>query len=962
MNKKAQRISTATFRPLASALFFLAAFACSCGLAEERTWTTSTFLDFADGTLADGGVNTYVAADGTVRLFNLWDLNNDGNFDLPVACPQDHNESVDLFIYWAGENGFAPSRRTRLPTEGAVAAATADLNGDGHLDLIVANRFDGEKTDLDCYIYWGSERGFEASRRSALPAKAAVAIAVADLNGDGHLDIVVANCGADYHMVVDNFQQSFVYWGSRNGYSKAHRLSLGTINCSDVKVADVDADGHLDIVFANEGNIESESGVTIYLGGPSGNYEPSRQIKLPGVYSSGVSIADLDRNGYVDLVLANKYQLDKKPDPPVGNRVRTYCVNSYIYWQTAEGFSEQRRTELPTVGAQAVAIGDLDGDGLEDIVFANSAQGESFIYWNGPKKFAAYRRSQIPAPGAHDVAIEDVNGDGRADLLLANYVSEGSFDTQSYIYWATPEGIQTKRPTELPTSGAMGVIVADLNGDGRKDVVFVNKIEGASFGGGTTGSVAEAGPTTSWIYWGDQNGRLSPDRRQGLPTRRGADSYINSDLDGDGYVDLLFPHVSTPTLIYWGSPQGFGEQRRSIVPDAQCGSGRVADFDRDGYLDLLLNSAVIYGRKSGFSQTHRFRFQPPTKYPSLADLNRDGWLDVVSPLHDQVVIYHNSPTGFDNRRSTVLSMPGKQANVAEIADFNADGYLDLVIGVHIDGNRPLEPGQVAVHHGNAHADSYIYWGGPQGYSKSRRLALPTIGTDDAVVADLNADGYLDVFFPSYLGGVHRHFPGYLYWNGPEGFHRDRKTDIPSYSGCGVVAADTNLDGYQELIIANHTRVGNHRSDVWVYEGGPDGYSKERLTSLPATGPHFFSFIDIGNIYDRGDRYDYISAPFDAGAGAKFRRISWAADTPFRTAVQFQVRTAGTENGLASAKWQGPNGPTTFYRAPGAKLAPVPAQHRWIQYKATLVSPNSANTPLLHSVSIHYRCLENTTHN
>ena len=114
-------------------------------MGKERVWTSDTFFDFSDGTCADGGVNTYVSADGTVRLINLWDFNNDGNFDLPVACAQDHDERVELFIYWADETGFSPKRLTPLPTEGAIAATAAALDGDGHPELIVATRFAGDR-------------------------------------------------------------------------------------------------------------------------------------------------------------------------------------------------------------------------------------------------------------------------------------------------------------------------------------------------------------------------------------------------------------------------------------------------------------------------------------------------------------------------------------------------------------------------------------------------------------------------------------------------------------------------------------------------------------------------------------------------------------------------------------------------------------------------------------------------
>ena len=943
--------------PIACAVGLVCTIAGAAAVAGERVWTSSSFLDFADGTLVDGGVNTYVAANGTIRLIHLWDLNGDGNFDLPVACGQDHDERVELFVYWADAKGFSPERRTLLPTEGAIAATHADLDGDGHPELIVANRFDGENTDLDTYIYWGSRDGFDVSRRTSLPAKAARGVAAADLNGDGHPDIVIANQGVDYHMTFDRLQKSFIYWGAADGYSVDRRTSLPTINCADVKIADVNRDGHPDILFANEGNVEAESGVAIYLGDASGAYSEQRRIQFPGVYSSAVEVADLDADGHDEIILANLYRLKRKHDPPTGNDVETHSVSSYVYHGSSQGYSTTRRTELPTIGANGVAIGDIDGDSRPDIVFANSAESVSFIYWNGPQGFSAYRRSQVLAPSARDCAITDLNRDGHADLILANYAADGFFDTVSYLYWGGPEGFRDDRRTELPTSGASGIVTADLNGDDLEDIVLVNKIEGVSYPGGTTASTAIPGPTTSWIYWGDGDGRFSDERRQGFPSRRGTDAYINADFDADGHVDLFFANGYGDATIFWGAPGGLAAENRTIFPDSETNSGRVADFNRDGYLDVVLNSAVVYGQKSGFSKVNRFVFEPAVNYPGLGDFNGDGWLDVASPAPDRLTIFFNGPAGFDAERKTQLDYPGKRAVSVEVADLDVDGFLDLVVANETDRRKPIGPGEAAVHHGNPYTESFIYWGSAEGYSASRRTELPTVGTNAVAIADFNADGHLDLFFPSYLAGTHRHHPGYLYWNSETGFDPGRRVVIPGYSGCGTFAADCDLDGYPELMVANHTRVGDHRSDIWVYRGRPEGYSPTNYESLPAAGPHFFSLVDPGNVYDRSGRYDYISPPFDAGPGATFETISWTAKTPFRTAVEFQLRTADSRAALESASWRGPRGEKSFFKTSGTSIPPAPASHRWIQYKATLISPNSANTPVLESVTIAYAVRE-----
>src|SRR4051812_30125909 len=107
--------------------------------AETKAWRHASFADRVRGSLSDGGANTYIAADGGIRLINLTDLNNDGTIDLVAPTDHNYNQQVDLQICWNRAGGIG-KESTQLPANGGAAFAAADLNGDGFVDLVVANR------------------------------------------------------------------------------------------------------------------------------------------------------------------------------------------------------------------------------------------------------------------------------------------------------------------------------------------------------------------------------------------------------------------------------------------------------------------------------------------------------------------------------------------------------------------------------------------------------------------------------------------------------------------------------------------------------------------------------------------------------------------------------------------------------------------------------------------------------
>lgn len=941
-----------------------------------KTWRSASFLDRVDGTLADGGANTYVAADGSIRLIHLNDLNNDGHLDL--VAPTDHSQSdgrVDLSIFW-GKTKLSPQTVTRLPSDRGKATAVADLNGDGFADLVLANANSDPWCPIDSgqvsFIYWGAAAGFSAGNRLELPAQNAYGVTVADLDADGSPEVIFANIGNT--ISADHLRQSYIYWGDRGRYGVAGRTSVKTERATDVKAVDLNQDGWLDLIFTQEGNLPGEGGLVIYWGGAGGRGAfGHNSSRIKGDSAVGLAIGDLNADGFAEIVIANEYRSKGREANGIYTIDNDVQLDSFIYWGAREGYAAERRTALPTLKATGVAIGDLNRDGRPDLVFSNSSggigygsyasttmhgAGQAYVYWNGPEGFARHRRQALPTSYGMAVAIADINRDGWADVALANQMGSGGMDQDSYIYWGGPGGLSVDRRAELPTYGASGVQVADLDGDAMPDLVFAN-----SYANSVPGN-----RNSQRIYWGDGTGLFSDRRMQMFPISQGyigAGSYSILDLNTDGYVDLSF---SGPTpQVLWGGPDGLDPKRSSPVSTRYCFYSTYADFNRDGYLDLVCAeffpgstvSRVYFGSPTGFASASHFAFEVNgPRAISAADLNKDGWLEVIFSTatdRDGMAVFWGGAEGFDNRRVTRL--PTGMSPATRVADLNKDGWLDIVAANLYDPHSAPPPG-LKMHGfgGSPDGKALVYWGGPGGFDAQRRLALPGIGLEDVTVADYNRDGWLDFAASHYSGSPDRQHPSYVYWNGPQGFAADHVTMLPTFAASGAMSADFNNDGYPDVRFANHVIMSDHSaSRNFIYFGGKDGFDPKdpaRRTEVYNPGPHLLSGTDIGNVYDRSDRYDYISPPFDAGAESRFGALTWEAETPFKTGVQFQVRTAATKEALATSPWTGPAGPGSHYVKSGEPLQQ--ATGRWIQYKATLVSPNDINSPVLRGVSISYR--------
>lgn len=928
------RFTCASFALGASALF---------AFGTNQRWHLDSFRAFSEGTFADGGVNMYAAANGTLRLINGLDLNGDGLPDAFFPTNHAYGEKVDLSIFW-DQPGYSLAKKSHLPTEGGQDAAVGDLNRDGLPDLVVLNRFDGTKNELSAWIYWGTAEGFSADRRDSLPAQGGEAIKVADLNGDGYPEIVIANSGLTYHVAVDKIQQSYIYWNKKGKFDGAQKSVLPTINGRGVAIEDLNADGHPDIVLVSSGNESSESGARIFWGN-NGTYDAANSLFLPGEGSAATTVGDLNGDGQPDLVLVNSVRL-KAREAGIYDIVDTVQIDSFIYWNSERGFSPSNRTGLPTVNGTDAAIGDLDKDGYPDLVFANIQGNASYVYWNSAEGFLPRRRLALPTNSAQAVTIADVNKDGYPEILFANGFLGANYDIQSFIYWGSATGPNANRVQTLPVSGPSAVLVADLTGKKTSDLIFISRSNGT--GNDTPSSLFLSNRHNPQIF--------APEARIDVSTM-GPDSYTIADLNLDGRPDIVIPG-NDGLSIYWNEDKNsFSRANRTSVSPNATMSVRVADFNRDGYLDLLpsewspgsMQTYIYYGGPSGFSTAARTALEVSgIRFHTIGDFNNDGWVDVAFPDFNSqgVVIFWNSPSGFASDRRMFL--PGRSPVALETADLNGDGWLDLIVPNLYDKNPPPEQ-KVRAFGGSPMGDVFIYWGSQAGFSNDRRQILPALGPEDAVVADLNDDGLLDLFITAYHGGARRDYPSSIYWQGPHGFDAKNVTMIETYSASGATATDYNADGYPDLLISNHQRNGNHHTNSYLYWGSAAGFSAKNRLELPTRGVHLQAVSDHGEIYNRSHDYHYVSAPKQFASAKNLSAFSWTADLPERSSARFQIRTASTKAGLEKAAWGGPKGAGSTFETP-TTAANVALNGPWVQFRATLSNPGGG-LPIVKSVTL-----------
>ena len=902
-----------------------------------QTWVEDTFEDFADGTLDAAGQNLYVSGDGKIRSIHRFDLNQDGYLDLMFNNTHDRRSFIPATHATVGPGRTV--HHTPLAVEGSRQVLFADLNRDGFLDVVFCPNATGVQTTRRFVtVIYGGEDGWQARRSNGLlPVNAAAAVAVADLNADQWPDIVTLNSEGWLHGQPTQGRIIRIFWGGEHGFFLTRYRDMGVEGALDLAAADLDGDGSRDLAI-----LTADGAVLLYWAArseiPAGQLERV-PLPAPGTGAANLTAADADGDGNSDLLVGT-------------NEARLYLLLSTGSREPLAG-----RT-LNTAGASHVAVGDLDGDQRPELVVTKFAQnraggGEASgaaarsgptiqVRWSG-NEGGMLRSGSFHIPYASATAIGDLDGDGRNDLAVAIHQGETTYLTHSLILFGRGNRNFQRGKEGIPTEGAIDVAIAPKTDHHPARAVFASSLGG---------SVGELVPVQ--VFWGGKDG-FDPAHQWEIPMRSGYESSA-ADLNADDYVDVVALNsghagaaaVGDPTLganIFWGGPGDYHlgydlDRRRTALNEPDLASTNIADLNRDGYLDVVLGSfepsgpmIIYHGGKKGFSRSRRREIESEGRSaePVIADFNKDDWLDiaVVSSVENRVRIFHGGPDGFSATRQNRLDAPYPIG--LETADLNADGDLDLIVAGYQD----------PVSH-NHDMGLTVFWGSKQGFRPWDAQWLPGMTPISPAVADFDADGYLDIFSPHYHAELTRELlPNYLYWGSKDGFAPRRRSSLICDSAHDAQTGDFDHDGRLDLAVSCHTTDGDHNTDSKVFYNDGNRFRKPRVQRLPTHGTHWMWSQDMGHIYHRRWEQTYQSSVFEWEGEKSQGQLSHEADVPRGTELFFQVRSATAARGLEAQTWR---------RIQGHGF-PLADDHRVLQYQAVLKSDNGDRYPILDQVRI-----------
>ena len=554
---------------------------------------------------------------------------------------------------------------------------------------------------------------------------------------------------------------------------------------------------------------------------------------LKGTFGNGGDNIFVDSKGTIRRIMDNDLNGNGVFDIALPNS-HGYIERAptYIYTQKKDGWE---KTVLSHDSCWMTRAADVDGDGFLDLIVVNGENGvsselESYVYWGGPKGLTG-ECTTFPTIGAYDAAVYDLNGNGRKDIIFStSWYDHHNAGIPIYQKVFEQTSARTfKDVTEkykLTGMATISLLCEDLDHDGYPEIVLANFREGYN------------SDTESFLYKGGAKGfeTKTPVR---LPTHF-ASQVVAEDLNNDGFKELIFTGGSQ-LMVYWNDSGDFRPDNR-LVLDIEGTASQfmkgilpidIADIDKDGILELVIGtlSGVEIRKADNLLRVSKKLPCYGCSGIKAVDIHNTGYRDIltshycsVKSYDTQSIVFWNSEGEFSIEHTTAFETNGPVG--CNAADLDNDGIKEIIYCNTMRGPAQMDP----------EFPVFVYYGtADHRYLPENRREYPVnMMCHTYAAADVDNDGYVELLATG-CDGI-RIFKGTPDGPDPKDYYDVSHPASESVLVGGVLVGDFNHDGWIDLIMVPWIHEGSVEElekSVYVCFGGPDGYSIERSMVLPA---------------------------------------------------------------------------------------------------------------------------------
>jgi hypothetical protein len=728
---------------LLSLLLLLGLVLAPAALVQATPPIAGNTVEFADSGQSLGSSDSFGTA--------LGDLDGDGDLDALVT---NNNQPNRVWINQGGAQAgtpgaFSDSGQT-LGSSPSWDVGLGDLDGDGDLDAFIANGYNRQPNKV-----WINQGGAQAGTPGVfndsgqtLGNSTSRGVMLGDLDSDGDLDAITANDYGEANKVWIN--QGGAQAGTPGVFSDSLQ-SLGNSKSQAAGLGDLDGDGDLDAFIANFGPDK------VWLNDGNGSFSDSTQ-SLGNAKSHDVALGDVDKDGDLDA----------------------FAVGSTLWLNDGSGSFSDSGLNLISGFNYGVALGDLDGDGDLDAYVGNGSNLADRVWQNDGSGAFSNSGLSLGNFNSNDVALGDLDGDGDLDALAAVYGNAGNKVWRNDSVHRNAPFVDSGQ--SLGSSSSFAVALGDMDKDGDLDAFVTN----------------EAQPNKVWLN--DGSGTFT-DSGQNLGSANSYDVALG-DVDRDGDLDAFVAnYLGQPNKVWLNDGSGTFSDSDQNLGSSNSFAAALGDVDGDGDLDAFVtnrsepNKVWLNDGSGTLSDSGQNLGSSWSLDVALGDLDGDGDLDAFvanSGAPNKVWLNDGNGTFSDSGQNLGSSTSDGLA----LGDVDGDGDLDAFV---VNENQSIK---VWLNDGNGtFSDS--------GQSLGSSLSF------DVALGDVDGDGDLDAFVANFINQ-----PNKVWLNDGSGTFTDSGQNLGNSQSWGMALGDMDGDGDLDAFVANNGQANK----VWRNEGGSAGFA------------------------------------------------------------------------------------------------------------------------------------------